>query len=260
MKERCLIESHRGVASEAPDNTMSAYRLAAEQGYDMIELDLRFTKDNRCVAMHDRTVNRFARNADGSELADQLPIADITLEEARRYDYGIRFSEKYKGEPIPTLEEILDFAKSVNILLKFDNVLQQFTEEQFVLFFDIIEKMNALSVATFTVSKPEFAEKILARFPTARIHYDGPVDIDSLREIGRRVPYGQLTVWQRYPNGYGDGWCKVPPVTPESAEEIRRFGGLGLWLLKKNEEYRAAYEIYGASIIETDGSVKPEKG
>ncbi len=258
-KERCLIESHRGVASDAPDNTMSAYRLAAELGYDMIELDMRFTKDNRCVAMHDRTINRFARNADGSEIQEQLPIAELTYGDAVGYDYGIWFSEKYKGEPIATLEEILTFAKSVNIPLKFDNVLQTYSDEQFGIFLDTIEKMDAASVATFTVTKPEIAKKILNRFPTAQIHYDGQVDIDSLRAIGGIVPYSQLTVWQRFPNGYGDSWCKVPPVDERSAEEIRRFGRLGLWLLKKDEEYKAAYEIYGASVIETDGSIRPKK-
>jgi len=258
MTKRCLIESHRGVASEAPDNTMAAYRLAAEQGYDMIELDLRFTKDNRCVAMHDKAINRFARNPDGSELPEPLNISDITLEEARRYDYGIWFSEKYKGEPIAVLEDILEFAKSVNTPLKFDNVLQQFTDEQMDIFLETIEKLDAITVCGFTVTKPEVAKSILTKFPTAQIHYDGQLDADSLGAISTVVPREQLTVWQRFPNGYGDNWCKVPPATPESAAEIRKFAKLGLWLLKKNEEYTAARDIYGASVIETDGSIKPD--
>jgi len=257
-KNRCLIESHRGVASEAPDNTMTAYRLAVEQGYDMIELDLRFTKDGHCVAMHDKTINRFARNADGSEIAEQLPIAELTLEEACRYDYGIWFSEKYKGEPIAVLEDILALAKKAAVKLKFDNILQQFSDEQFEIFFDIIEKSGTIEYCGFTVTKPEIAEKILKRFATAQIHYDGQVDIDSLKAIAAVVPYAQLTIWQRFPNGYADNWCKVPPVDERTAEEIRRFGKLGLWLLKKDEELKAAYEIYGASVIETDGSIKPK--
>ena len=255
---RCLIESHRGVASDAPDNTLSAYRLAAQLGYDMIELDMRFTKDNRCVAMHDRTINRFARNADGSELAEQIPIGEITLEEARRYDYGIWFSEKYKGEPIATLEEILEFAKGCGIPLKFDNVLQTYTEAQLEIFLDTIAKLDASSVATYTVTKPEIARKILARFADATIHYDGALDDDSLAAISAVVPREQLIVWQRFPNGYADDWCKVPPADDESCKRIGKFARLGMWLLKKPEELREAYERYGAYIIETDGSIKPD--
>lgn len=257
MSERCMIESHRGVATDAPDNTMAAYRLAVELGYDMIELDLRFTKDNRCVAMHDKHINRFARNTDGSELSGPVAIGDITYSEALGYDYGIWFSEKYKGEPIAVLEDILELAKSASVLLKFDNILQQFTKEQMEIFLDIIEGAGAEAIATYTVTKPEAAAVILKKFPRAQIHYDGALDKDSLEAISAVVPRDQLTVWQRFPNGYADSWCRVPAATPESAAEIRKYGKLGMWLLKKYEEYCAAEAIFGASVIETDGSIRP---
>ena len=62
----CILQAHRGVSSDYPENTMVAYYAAVELGYGMIELDARFTKDNRCVMMHDRTLNRTTRNADGT--------------------------------------------------------------------------------------------------------------------------------------------------------------------------------------------------
>ena len=57
--------AHRGVASEAPENTMAAYRLAVAQGYDVIERDPSFTKDGVCVLYHDKTLTRTCRTSDG---------------------------------------------------------------------------------------------------------------------------------------------------------------------------------------------------
>ena len=64
------LQAHKGVASECPENTMSAFRCAAVQGYDVIELDLEYTSDEKIVVMHDSYLNRTARNADGSELGE----------------------------------------------------------------------------------------------------------------------------------------------------------------------------------------------
>ncbi len=102
--ETPVLEAHRGVGTDAPENTLSAFRLAALQGYQMIELDPKFTRDNQCVMLHDHTVNRTARYADGSMLDGERPIETLTLAEARQWDYGIWFDPVYRGEPIPTLE------------------------------------------------------------------------------------------------------------------------------------------------------------
>ena len=67
-----ILEAHRGVSAYYPENTLSAYAAAKALGYGMIELDNKFTADNRCVCLHDRTLNRTARYADGSKLAEEL--------------------------------------------------------------------------------------------------------------------------------------------------------------------------------------------
>ena len=97
------LQAHKGVASECPENTMSAFLCAAAQGYDVIELDLEYTSDNKIVVLHDKTINRTARNPDGTAIEQKTNINEITYHEALMYDFGIGFSKKYQSttEKIP---------------------------------------------------------------------------------------------------------------------------------------------------------------
>ncbi len=55
---RPLIMAHRGASNDAPENTLASFALALKQGADVLETDLRFTRDNELVLMHDATVER----------------------------------------------------------------------------------------------------------------------------------------------------------------------------------------------------------
>lgn len=94
------IIGHRGASFDAPENTVSAMRLAWEQGADGAEFDVYLTKDGRIVACHDKDMKRTA----GSPHV----IAESTLEELRKLDVGSWKNSKFAGEKIPTLREMLD--------------------------------------------------------------------------------------------------------------------------------------------------------
>ena len=55
---KTLIWAHRGARTEAPENTLEAFALAAEQGADGIELDVHMTADEEIVVAHDDTLER----------------------------------------------------------------------------------------------------------------------------------------------------------------------------------------------------------
>src|SRR3954454_13113161 len=93
------IIGHRGAASDAPENTLASFRLAWEQQADAIECDVRLSKDVHIVAIHDAETKRTA----GVDVA----VVDQTLAELRRLDVGRWKDERFAGEPIPTLAEIL---------------------------------------------------------------------------------------------------------------------------------------------------------
>lgn len=104
--------NHRGLNTGAPENTIPAFKLSAKVGFKYVETDVRFTSDGIPVLLHDATINRTARNADGSEIEEDIYIANITYEQALTYDFGIyKEVETYAGTKIPTLEEFLNFCK-----------------------------------------------------------------------------------------------------------------------------------------------------
>ena len=107
---------HRGYSIEAPENTLSAFRSAKIRGFDVVEADIRFTSDNIPVLLHDSTINRTARNTDGSEITETINISDITYSQALEYDFGIWKGSEYAGTKIPTLSEFLSLCRNLSII------------------------------------------------------------------------------------------------------------------------------------------------
>ena len=103
-----LAIAHRGASGYAPENTLAAFRRAVSQGVTFIETDLHLTRDAHFVAIHDETLER-TTNGHG-------PIQQLTLTEARRLDAGSWFASEFIGERIPTLEEILEFARKNDVV------------------------------------------------------------------------------------------------------------------------------------------------
>jgi len=103
-----LVIAHRGASGHAPENTLAAFRKAVAHGAPFIETDLQLSRDARFVAIHDSTVDRTT----GGHGA----VHDLALAELRRLDAGSRVGSEFAGEHIPTLEEILDFAKKHDVV------------------------------------------------------------------------------------------------------------------------------------------------
>lgn len=107
--------NHRGYNTIAPENTIAAFRLSKYNGFNKVETDVRFTSDNVAVLLHDESINRTARNADGTEISETVNIADITYEQALTYDFGIYKGTEYAGTKIVTFAEFIKFCKSFGI-------------------------------------------------------------------------------------------------------------------------------------------------
>lgn len=91
---------HRGAAGYAPENTMASFKKAIELGATHLELDIHQSKDGHLIVMHDGSVDR---TTDGSG-----EIKDLTLSQIKALDAGSWFSEKYKRESVPTLDEVFE--------------------------------------------------------------------------------------------------------------------------------------------------------
>jgi glycerophosphoryl diester phosphodiesterase len=153
-----LIFGHRGASAGAPMNTLPAFELAAQQGADGIELDVRLSKDRQVIIIHDAQVDK---TTDGHGTA-----AHKTLAELRELDAGGWFAPAFRNTRIPTLDEVFEAVGKrliINIELKseafFTDGLEQVVADR-VRFFGlercvIVSSFNPLALRRFRRLLPE---------------------------------------------------------------------------------------------------------
>ncbi|OEC88544.1 MULTISPECIES: glycerophosphodiester phosphodiesterase [Methanobacterium] len=99
-----LVVAHRGASFFEPENTIRAIEKAIIMGADFVEVDVRKSKDNMLVVMHDADINR---TTDGKGL-----VNDYTVSELKKFDAGDK-------ETIPTLDEVITCVKDrVGLLIE----------------------------------------------------------------------------------------------------------------------------------------------
>lgn len=106
------VTAHRGASAVYPENTMSAFVGAKELGADWIELDVQQIMDGTIIVLHDRN---FKRTTGANK-----NTWEVTYNEVQQLDAGILFGEMFQGERIPTLTEVVDFAKENHIKLNIE--------------------------------------------------------------------------------------------------------------------------------------------
>ncbi len=94
---RVKIAAHRGANRYAPENTVPAIRTAARLGVDFAEIDIRTTRDEKQVLLHDGTLNR-TMEAKGQ-------IREMTFEEATTLSAGIWFGKPFRETPVPSFDD-----------------------------------------------------------------------------------------------------------------------------------------------------------
>ncbi|MFC2160934.1 gamma-glutamyltransferase [Acidobacteriota bacterium] len=108
VDDHTLVVAHRGASSLAPENTLASVNKALELGADQCEIDVQLTKDGEVVLLHDSLLKRTA----GREGV----LSDYTLDELRELEVGNWFSQDFRGEPIPTLREVIRAVKGKMLL------------------------------------------------------------------------------------------------------------------------------------------------
>ena len=108
-RENISIMGHRGVRALYPENTMLSFRKAVEYGLDGIETDVHLTTDGQLVLHHDEMLER---TTNGTGNIETYSYADL-----RKLDAGIKFNEKYAGQYIPRLEELLELVQDTKMVL-----------------------------------------------------------------------------------------------------------------------------------------------
>ncbi len=94
--------AHRGASHLAPENTIASANLAWELGANAVEIDIQLSKNNRIIVIHDYDTKRITNDE------KNLVIAETSSSALRKIDAGIWKDEKFKGEKLPFLSEIIE--------------------------------------------------------------------------------------------------------------------------------------------------------
>ena len=168
----CKSINHRGYNNYpnngCPENTMPAYRAAKTAGFYYVETDIRITSDGHFVLLHDVSINRTARNSDGTTIENTVNIADITLETALTYDFGIFKGETYAGTKIPTLEEFLLYCKGA-CLHPYIEIKFPHDEDDVKQLVDVVNSYGMKDRVTYIANSNDSLKTISEYNPTARL-------------------------------------------------------------------------------------------
>ncbi|MDD6081839.1 MAG: glycerophosphodiester phosphodiesterase family protein, partial [Oscillospiraceae bacterium] len=168
--ETIKVINHRGYNTIAPENTIEAYKLSKKKGYNYVETDVSFTSDGVAVLLHDDTINRTARNADGSEIAEPINIKDITYQQALAYDFGIWKSDVYTGIKIPTFEEFIVTCKKLALHPYIEiKASTTYTEEQIRSLVDIVKRNGMINNVTWISYGHTYLTYIKNYYPKSRL-------------------------------------------------------------------------------------------
>ncbi len=247
--KKVLVVSHRGDWRNAPENSLLAFQNCIDMNVDMVELDLKKTKDGHLVLMHDKTIDR-TTNGKGQP-------ADYTLEELKKFRLRNGMG-RVTFHTIPTLEEVLNLTKG-KILINIDKGYDYFKDV-----YELLVKTNTIDQVV--IKSGNSYEKVKAdnRDVLDKVIYMPIVNLDK--------PGAEEFI---------DGYMAIKPVafecnfkeyTPEVARLLKKIkdSGSKIWInslweslnakhdddraveLKQPDETWGWILQQGASIIQTD--------
>ncbi|ASZ14725.1 glycerophosphodiester phosphodiesterase family protein [Chitinophaga pendula] len=149
-----MIASHRGAHLEAPENSIAAFKKAIEIGIDIIELDVRCTKDGVPVVMHDKSVDR---TTSGKGLVHNMTLAQIK-------QLRLKHNGTVTEEKVPTLEEALTLAKG-KIMIDLDIKSTDCPEA----LINTVNKTGMVSQCLYFLSESDHLEYLKSYAPTSMV-------------------------------------------------------------------------------------------
>lgn len=128
------------------ENSIYAFKQAILHGYKLILADLIYTADGVGVCLHDTTINRTARNLDGSTISQTINIGDITYEQTKQFDFGIAGGISQIGAT--KIEDVINLCKYSNAKLYIEYKGGSFSN--YDNFFKLVKKYGMYNNIVFT--------------------------------------------------------------------------------------------------------------
>ncbi len=141
------VIAHRGGAMARPENTMPAFRHAAELGVDYLEFDMEMTADDRVVIYHDSNINPDFCTADAGSGLAPAPIRELRFDQTQQFDCGTGVRPSYAGDlfqeapgaRIPALGEMLAAFRDSDALFFAETKIPRDADIDPVLFATLLE-------------------------------------------------------------------------------------------------------------------------
>ncbi|MBO5197302.1 MAG: hypothetical protein J6B85_02100 [Lachnospiraceae bacterium] len=233
-EDKMMVAGHRGDSYNGYENTMEAFRMAIEEGADMIETDVRLSSDGMLVLMHDDKVDR---TTDGKGLAKEK-----TFEELRALNAG----GKYEPLTIPTLNELLQLLSEHNVLLNLE-IKEYYSEENKERCEHCIDECVKL------IEKYRYADKMVFNSFDAYV-----LEYIAEKYEGRYLlhgfyPYSSMQNVKRNPDEYLYCACIFSDRKPENYQYLQE-RGIEPWIgagVTKEGHLKECYEM-GAKLVTTN--------
>ena len=245
-----VVVSHRGDWRNWPENSLDAIESVIGMGVDVMELDLKLTKDSVLVLCHDKTIDR-TTNGHGR-------VCDITYDSIQhcvlRTGHGVKTDLR-----MPTLRDALKVCKDRIVV----NIDQGY--EYYDLALAITEELGVTDQVLIKGKRP--AEDVAAKFADHRVNMMYMPIIDILKPQGREL-FEEYRKQETQPLAYEVCWDEYTPEVETCMKRIVA-GGSKLWVnslwpslcggLDDDRAFRGEIEaVYGrllemgATIIQTD--------
>ncbi len=233
---RILNFAHRGASHDAPENTLAAFRLAAQQGADGIELDVTLSADGEVVVIHNDTVDA---TTDGSGAVSALPLAAL-----KELDAGAWFGPDFAGERIPTLVEVFEALGGrvlINVELKGLSYKADGLEAKVAALIDRHNLAQRVIISAFNPLRLRRMRRVAPGLPLGFLHEDQSPG--WLRALATGLLIGV--------NPEADHPCESLVTPAYLARMRRRAQRVNVWVVNDAARMRALRDM-GADLIMTD--------
>jgi len=234
-----LLIAHRGASKHAPENTLSAFKLAKDMGAKSIECDISFSKDKIPFIFHDDFLNR-TTNSHGA-------VGSKTWQQLKTLDAGFWFAKEFHGEKILSLIDLMDWHKKNNDIylnLEIKSISPQYIPEYVQIILDVIDSKQNIVLSSFQKAILQYLNKISSLFPRALLVERWSIQSiqDAKSFACEQINVGNLRVTKHM-------------ITTTHAENLK----IGVYTVNSVSRFKALKEL-GVDAIFTDNcAIDPKK-
>jgi glycerophosphoryl diester phosphodiesterase len=230
------VVAHRGASAFAPENTVASYKWAMERGSTAHECDVHLTSDGEIVVIHDDTLDR---TTSGTGRVDATTLASI-----RSLDAGSWFHRKFTGEPVPTLDDVLEVTRGTVLVVEIKEGPGMVEAIRDLL--DARQQRDEVVIFSFDHDMIRTAHELLPDVPSVFLAWRedqayGSLDVAEAMGLGASaIGFDHRTVTKELVQTAHAAGLAVFAWTANKRTAIRRVRGLGVDVVISDYPDRAA--------------------